>query len=129
MDNVDAETRSRIMSRIRSTETGPERAFRSELRKLGLVGYRKNWGKPNLDVAFVGRRVGVFIDGCFWHRCPMHFKAPKTRSEWWSDKINAAWNRDRRADDHYAEVGWTIFRFWEHESVVDAARRVAMAMA
>ncbi len=129
MDNVDAETRSRIMSRIRSTETGPERAFRSELRGLGLIGYRKNWGRPNMDVAWPGRKIGVFIDGCFWHRCPDHFKVPKTRTEWWSNKIDAAWERDRRADEHYAGLGWTIFRFWEHEPAAEAARQVAMAMA
>ena len=79
-----------------------------------------------MDVAWPGRKVGVFIDGCFWHRCPEHFKAPRTRTEWWQAKFDATCARDRRAVEHYEGLGWTVFRFWEHEDLTDAAGVVAL---
>ena len=111
--------RSEIMSRIRSTETGPERRLREALWAAGIRGHRKNWpkviGKP--DLAWPGRKVAVFVDGCFWHCCPIHFRFPKTRSNWWQEKLSETIQRDRRTTAELQELGWKVLRFWEHEPI------------
>ena len=110
--------RSEIMSRIRSKETGPERKLRKALWAAGIRGYRKNWpkviGKP--DLAWPGRKVAVFVDGCFWHCCPTHFRFPKTRSNWWQEKLSNNIQRDGKTTRELQNLGWVVLRFWEHES-------------
>jgi DNA mismatch endonuclease (patch repair protein) len=63
----------------------------------------------------------VFVDGCFWHRCPEHGTAPKRNAEWWEAKLSQNVKRDRQTDRHLAELGWTVIRIWEHEDSVGAA--------
>lgn len=121
-------TRSEIMSRIRSAETGPERELRATLRSLGIRGYRKNWGRPSVDVAFVGKRVAVFVDSCFWHGCPRHGKIPRTNGGWWAEKIRRNRARDAKATRHYRRLGWTVMRFWTHDQVGGQALCVAAEM-
>ena len=77
---------------------------------------------------FWRRKVAVFVDGCFWHGCPVHLHQPKANAEWWAWKIAA--NRARDVDTTRAlEVqGWTVVRVWEHESPVEAADRVCAAL-
>ena len=126
-DRVSPETRSRIMSKIRSKETRPEVDFRRGCRSAGLVGYRKNWGRPSTDVAWTRIKLAVFIDSCFWHKCPDHGKVPD--SEYWRDKLYANEARDVRATEHYESRGWTVLRFWTHtpieEMVNDTGRAIA----
>ena len=106
--------RSEIMRRIRSKETKPEVALRKLLWRCGCRGYRKNWGRPSVDVAFTRRKVAVFLDSCFWHGCPEHFRLPKTRPEWWAAKMAANRERDARATRTWEERGWTVLRYWTH---------------
>ncbi len=120
-DRVSPEVRSQIMSKIRSKETKPEVDFRQGCRRAGLLGYRKNWGRPSVDVVWTRIKVVVFIDSCFWHVCPEHGRVPD--SEFWQNKLAATVARDKRATEHYSSAGWTVLRFWTHtpiEEMVDA---------
>ncbi|WP_257957243.1 very short patch repair endonuclease [Nocardioides sp. B-3] len=67
------------------------------------------------DIAFTRSRVAIFIDGCFWHGCPQHYVEPKTRTEFWSDKIAGNTARDLETTRLLEEAGWMALRFWEHE--------------
>lgn len=116
------------MARARRRDTAPEIALRRELHARGLR-YRVAYPVPGqrrrtIDIAFTKRRLAVFVDGCFWHGCPDHGTRPRSNSEWWLSKLAA--NRDRDADTTVVleAQGWTVVRFWEHESPVSAADRV-----
>jgi DNA mismatch endonuclease (patch repair protein) len=107
------------MSRLVGKETLPELALRRALYKRG-VRYRKQYlvnKKPKIraDIAFLRQRVCVFVDGCFWHGCPAHFRAPRSNSPWWIEKIEDNRRRDQRQQSVLEEDGWTVLRFWEHE--------------
>ena len=72
---------SRRMAKVRQKGTGAEIALRRELYKMGLR-YRVNYlvlAKPRrtADIAFLGLKIAVFVDGCFWHGCPEHATWPK----------------------------------------------------
>lgn len=67
------------------------------------------------DLVWRGVRLAVFIDGCFWHRCPEHATQPKANGAWWASKLDGNVERDRRTDVELTELGWTVLRFWEHE--------------
>lgn len=131
-DVMTPEQRSRNMSRIRGRDTGPEIRLRKRLWKQGYR-YRINHpalpGKP--DLAFMGSRLAVFVDGCFWHGCPLHCTQPKTNAEFWRRKIKRNIQRDREVDAQLAALGWRVLRIWEHEveeDVDDAAERVIKAL-
>jgi len=123
-----AMTRSQIMSRIRSKETGPERALRKALCAAGLRGYRKNWGRPSADVAYTRWKLAVFVDSCFWHFCPEHGKVPKTRTAWWRAKLERNRERDGEATAIWEGRGWTVLRLWTHLGMGEMARRVGLAL-
>ena len=115
-DVLTPEQRSFNMSRIRGKDTSPERIVRAGLRAASITGYRVNStlpGKP--DIVFPRARLAVFIDGCFWHRCPKDYREPGTRRDFWRKKIGHNVERDRQVDGILAGQGWTVVRFWEHE--------------
>lgn len=123
---------SRRMSAQRRRDTEPEKRLRRALHGHG-ERYRLDYPVPGLrrctiDVAFPRRRVAVFVDGCFWHRCPEHGTAPKANSAWWESKLDANRERDRRVGDALASAGWTAIRVWEHEPTVVATTRVLEAV-
>jgi len=105
-----------------------------ELHRRGLR-YRVNYAfrEPGLtrrrcDVAFTRCRVAVFVDGCFWHACPLHATSPKANESWWRAKLDRNVDRDRDTNGQLRAAGWTVLRFWEHEDVMDAADRVEAAV-
>jgi DNA mismatch endonuclease (patch repair protein) len=111
------------MKANRATETSPEVALRRALRRTGLPGYRKNWrgvpGRP--DIAYPGRRVAVFVHGCFWHRCPRcDLPLPRTNADFWRRKFERNRERDRRKVRRLEDTGWRVFVFWECEVNEDA---------
>jgi DNA mismatch endonuclease, patch repair protein len=118
----------------RRTDTGPERRLRSELHRRGLR-FRKDHPilaagrRVRPDVVFTRRRVAVFVDGCFWHSCPLHAQTPKANSDYWVPKLAATVQRDRRNDEALKEAGWTVIRIWEHEALVDATAIVLAELA
>ena len=67
------------------------------------------------DIVWRRIQLAVFIDGCFWHRCPDHATRPNANSEWWAQKLDDNAARDRRTDMQLTARGWTVLRFWEHE--------------
>lgn len=69
--------------------------------------------------------VAVFVDGCFWHRCPEHGTDPKTNSEYWKPKLERNVQRDRETDLFLQEAGWLSIRIWEHDDPAVEAKRVA----
>jgi DNA mismatch endonuclease (patch repair protein) len=122
-----------VMEGNRGVDTRPEIALRSALHKLGLR-FRKHASpvrglRCRADVVFRPARVAVFVDGCFWHRCPEHGTSPETNSPYWTAKLDRNVNRDRRNDQALAAAGWKVVRVWEHEQPDDAARRVAAIVA
>lgn len=110
------------------TDTKPEAALRSELHRRGRR-FRKNT-RPvetvncRADIVFAASKVAVFVDGCFWHRCPEHGVSPRTNTEYWTAKLERNVARDRRNDAELARAGWTVVRIWEHDSPRAAADRI-----
>lgn len=115
------------MSRQKRKDTAPEIALRRELFRRGLryrvdlpiVGRRRR-----VDIAFTRRKVAVFVDGCFWHSCPLHATTPVSNRDWWIEKLAGNVRRDRESDRDLEARGWTVVRVWEHESAVSAADRI-----
>jgi len=115
VDTFSKDVRSQIMSKIRSKNTGLERKFRKKLWKSGLR-YRIHYkliGKP--DIVFVTKKIAVFLDSCFWHKCPYHFREPKSNKEYWLQKIGKNSTRDKKVTKLLQKEGWVVLRFWEHE--------------
>lgn len=124
---------SRRMAKVRQKSTGAEVALRCELYRRGLR-YRVDFEvlkKPRrvADIAFPGRRIAVFVDGCFWHGCPEHATWPKQNAEFWRQKIEGNRLRDADTNSRLLDVGWTVLRFWEHQSPIEAAEVVAQTVA
>lgn len=121
---TDARTSARMAAQP-NRNTVPEILLRKALRARGL-GYRVNARLPNIprrtcDVAFPGVRVAVFVDGCFWHSCPLHVVPPKNNAAWWHNKLARNIARDRDTERRLDRQGWTVLRFWEHEDMELAA--------
>ena len=109
-DTVTPATRSRMMAGIKGKNTRPELAIRSALHRRGFRFrlHRKDLpGKP--DLVFAGRGAVIFVHGCFWHGHDCHlFRWPKSREEFWRDKIGRNIERDRRQYQALTEAGWRI---------------------
>ena len=115
MDVLSKSQRSYCMSQIRAKNTTPEILLRHSLWMQGLR-YRLHYNLPgNPDIVFVRARVVVFIDGCFWHGCPIHFIRPKTNTSFWRKKLQGNRERDKRNSKDLENKGWVVLRFWEHE--------------
>ncbi|WP_078962847.1 very short patch repair endonuclease [Streptomyces sp. TP-A0875] len=118
----------------RSRDTGPEVKLRQAVHRLGLRYRLQRRVAPRCTADFVlpRHRVAVFVDGCFWHGCPVHgvveFQGPNAKR--WSDKIEANRRRDRRNTEACEGAGWTVIRVWECEVRSDAeqaALRISVA--
>jgi DNA mismatch endonuclease (patch repair protein) len=124
--------RSEVMARIRSRNNkATELAFMTLLRSHRITGWRRHLPimlpksskedrdrrrrqvKP--DFVFRARRLAVFIDGCFWHGCPIHGTKPSANKEFWRNKLRANRARDRFVDQALRQKEWTVLRFWEHQ--------------
>jgi len=115
MDRVSTEVRSRNMAAVRSKgNRSTELALGRLLFASGLRGYRKHWavdGRP--DFAWLGLRVAVFVDGCFWHGCTRCKNLPQSNAGFWRDKIGANQRRDKRVTQRLRRAGWTVVRVKE----------------
>jgi DNA mismatch endonuclease (patch repair protein) len=116
------------MSRLRRRDNGPEMAVRRLLYARG-VRYRVCFRIPGqrrrtIDIAFIGARLAVYIDGCFWHGCPEHQHMPKANSSWWVQKIAMNRARDAVATAQLQDLGWAVLRFWEHEDPEDVVTTI-----
>lgn len=115
-DVLTRKERSYNMSMIKCSNTKPEISLRKFLFDSGYRGFRLNYkllGKP--DIVFPQKKVALFIDGCFWHKCPKCFKKPETNKKFWRVKIDANVKRDKIVNRLLKKQGWDVIRIWEHE--------------
>lgn len=112
----------------RRRDTKPELAVRRLIHAAGLryrVDFAPIGGRSRADIVFTRARVAIFIDGCFWHGCPIHATYPKRNSDYWLPKLQRNVERDRESDQRLQLAGWTVLRFWEHESPEGVAATIA----
>ena len=127
-DRLSKADRSRNMAAIKAKNTKPELRVRQFLHKHGLryALHRKDLpGKP--DLVFVSRKIVLFVHGCFWHGhegCST-FRLPKTRRDWWRQKIYATKVRDERNTIKLKALGWRVLEIWECETQEDNLSELA----
>ena len=114
-DVVDSVTRSRMMSGIRGRNTKPEILLRKAIWGEGFRYSLKSRLPGRPDVVLTRFKIAIFVDGCFWHRCPVHYKSPAGNQEFWTKKIEGNVARDLRNTKALKEQGWVVLRFWEHD--------------
>ncbi|MGX5770591.1 very short patch repair endonuclease [Microbacterium trichothecenolyticum] len=124
---------ARSMRSNRGRDTSPERALRQVLHAAGYR-YRVDFApgpdrRRRADIVFTRLRIAVFVDGCFWHSCPIHGTEPKTNADYWIPKLERNRLRDTETTRALEASGWTVVRIWEHESVADASARVMDAVS
>ena len=108
------------MSEAKRRDTKPELQVRRLLHARGLR-YRVMYPVPgirrrSIDIAFTRAKVAVFLDGCFWHSCPLHGTQPRANAEWWLAKLQRNRARDAETSQALEDAGWLVLRFWEHEA-------------
>lgn len=103
------------MSRVKTRDTAPEMTLRRALWAAGLRGWRLHPrqvpGRP--DLAWIGRRIAVFVDGAFWHGHPDYYWGQS--GKFWDEKIDCNRNRDVKVNRELRDAGWTVLRFWDFE--------------
>ena len=113
----------------RSRDTQPELLVRRALHARGLRFRVDLRPEPTLrtraDIVFTRRRIAVYIDGCFWHGCPLHGTSPKANADYWTPKLARNVERDREATVALEALGWIVLRFWSHEPVDEVVARIA----
>jgi len=114
VDRITREQRSKVMSAIRSKNTKPELTLRKEFFRCKLR-YRLHYGIEKIDIAFPKCKIAVFVDGCFWHGCPIHSNLPKTNQNYWLPKLKRNIERDKEQTTRLEAEGWEVLRFWEHD--------------
>lgn len=123
---------SRRMRATKGRDNPRERAIRSSLHAQGLR-YRKHFPVPGLprrtiDLAFTRHRIAIFLDGCFWHGCPLHGTIPVSNADYWIPKLARNVERDQETNLALLESGWTVLRFWEHEAIGGVVAEVQAAV-
>ena len=133
--------RSKVMSLIRSRgNKATEVAFMKLLRSHKISGWRRHMTitmqkselargssrspKVRPDFVFPKSKVAIFVDGCFWHGCPIHGTSPSTNSNFWSEKLTVNKKRDLRVNRQLRSKHWSVIRFWEHQ-LNDGARLIS----
>ena len=112
MDRISEEARSRIMAGIKP-RSGIEK-LPDSLKGLYLRAHPQGIeGHP--DFGNKARRIALFIDGCFWHGCPQHYREPKSNREYWLPKIERNRARDIEVTRLLGKQGWRVVRIWEHQ--------------
>src|SRR5215218_4536877 len=124
-DRLTPRQRSTLMARIRAKDTTPELRLRKELWRRG---YRYRLHRRILgarpDLVFEKARVVIFVDGCFWHGCPIHYIPPVSNSGYWRTKITGNRQRDSNNNRALIKAGYTVLRFWECEIRSDLTKLV-----
>ena len=117
MDKVSKKVRSKIMKAVKSSKNkSTELRFRAALIQARLSGWNvRPSTKCKPDFVFRRKKVAIFVDGCFWHGCPICSKHPLDNKEYWSTKIARNRNRDQQVRKQLNKEGWKVLRFWEHD--------------
>lgn len=111
-----SESVSKVMSANKAKNTKPEINLRRELWKNGLKGYKLHTkdlpGRP--DIAFTKKKIAIFVNGCYWHRCPIcDLPLPKNNTEFWVKKFTANSTRDANKANLLRDAGWKVKTVWE----------------
>jgi DNA mismatch endonuclease, patch repair protein len=122
----------RRMMHTPQRDTPPEIKVRKILYQMGLR-FRVdvppiNGLRCKADIVFFGPKVAVFIDGCFWHGCPIHGTWPRANAQFWRNKIEGNRARDKRITRELRRAGWGVIRVWEHENPVRSAAGIAKSV-
>jgi len=127
-DHLTKHERSELMARVRTRDTAPEVALRRALWAAGVRGWRVHprvVGKP--DLAWLSRRVAVFVDGAFWHGHPDYYRGQS--GAFWDEKIARNRARDERVNAELRELGWHVVRLWDFEVARDVEACVERVVA
>ncbi len=117
-DNLTSEDRRRTMQAVKSKKTAPERRLRAFLVGSGFRGWRLNCREiqGNPDIAFPEQKIVIFVDGCFWHGCPIcNRPLPVSNHEYWEAKIRRNIERDKAHTQLLEQNHWRVIRLWEHQ--------------
>jgi DNA mismatch endonuclease (patch repair protein) len=132
VDTFTAQQRSEIMRRVRSAgNRSTELSILGSLRGLGIRGWKVRPahlpGTP--DIFFPRSKTVVFLDGCFWHKCPKCFRLPSSNKTYWKSKIARNKKRDRKTSRVLRLLGFRVLRLWEHEIRQGTAIRRLLPLA
>ncbi|WP_228374241.1 very short patch repair endonuclease [Demequina phytophila] len=123
---------ARSMQANKKRDTQPELAVRRLVHASGLryrVAATPIKGvRRTADLLFRPTKVAVFIDGCFWHSCPIHGTFPRANSDYWLPKLQRNRERDAETTALLTDAGWLVLRFWEHEDPATVARTIVAAV-
>jgi DNA mismatch endonuclease (patch repair protein) len=116
------------MQATRQKDTKAERKVQRELDRLRLA-YAVDvspleGSRRRADIVFADVKVAVYVDGCFWHGCPIHGTSAKSNAEWWHEKLKRNRERDHETSRELQDHGWSVLRFWEHEDPAAAAATI-----
>lgn len=116
-DVFTKEKRSWIMSRIKSKWTTQEKKIHNYLKskKIKHKMHPKIPGSP--DIILPGKKIAIFLHGCFWHKCPRHYREPKSNRKYWLSKIDKNVERDKKNIKLLKRNGWKVIKIWEHDIV------------
>lgn len=106
----------KVMKANKAKNTKPEVILRKALWAHHIRGYRLNWKKVpgSPDIVFPKRKIAIFVNGCFWHRCPTcNLPLPKSNTEFWETKFKRNVERDKLKTERLKELGWTVITIWE----------------
>lgn len=116
-DTFTKAKRSEVMATIHSRgNAATEGALLSIFRRNRIIGWRRQFpleGRP--DFVFPQAKIVVFVDGCFWHACPRHFRMPRSNRSYWNSKIARNRRRDKKVTRVLRLEGWTVLRIWQHQ--------------
>lgn len=117
-DCFSTEKRSQVMAQIKSKGTQPETRLGALLalwlpNEEILHAPKEIVGRP--DFVLPSRKIAIFLDGCFFHGCPLHYREPKQNSEYWIAKIARNNLHDKAVTKQLKAEGWRVIRIWEHE--------------
>ena len=118
---------SRVMSANKAKNTKPEITLRKALWREGQKGYRVNWknipGRP--DIAYPGKKIAIFVNGCYWHRCPKcDLPLPKNNKDFWKEKFDKNVKRDKKKNDELLSLDWIVLVFWECDIKSDISNSI-----
>ncbi len=114
-DILTKRQRSYNMSQIKSKWTTPELIIHNKLKGYKIAHKMHPKIKGNPDIILLKSKTAIFIDGCFWHKCPKCFIEPATNKEFWSNKINKNRIRDFKNNQILRKNGWAVMHIWEHQ--------------
>jgi len=108
---------SKVMRSNKRKDTKPELLIRKMLRDCGYGGYRIQWDIPGRpDICYPGKKVAIFVNGCYWHRCPQcNLPLPKNNSQFWMKKFEKNVERDEKNVLLLEKQGWIVHIAWECE--------------